>query len=46
MYHDDPTERGICLDRTANHDAVSDLMSSTGLSIILTMDQTSGVVIL
>ena len=46
MLHDDPSERGICLDRTANHDAVSDIMSSTGSSIILTMDQTSGVVIL
>ena len=45
MFHDDPTEKGLILDRTAYHDAVSGIMSSTGSSIIMTMDQTSGVVI-
>ena len=45
MLHDDPSERGICLDRTAINFAVSEIMNSTGSSIIMAIDQTSGVVI-
>ena len=44
MFHDAPTERGLIQDRTAIHVAVSDILNSAGTSIIMTMDQTSGVV--
>ena len=45
IFHDDPTERGIILERTATHVAVSNTMDPAGSAIIVAMDQTSGVVI-
>ena len=44
-FHVEATERALILDRTAIHLAVSDTMIPTGTGIIMTMDQTSGVVI-
>ena len=45
IFHVEATERAIILDQTAIHLAVSDTMIPTGTGIIMTLDQTSGVVI-
>ena len=45
LYGDDATERGLILHPTALHFAVHGFYQTAGAAIIMTMDQTAGVVI-